>query len=104
MFIVIFLLGFLPLLLAGWLAVRALEGKSSVLTHLERLTYGAVIGPVLVTEIVFLLNITNVLRLNLLAYLISLLIVIMPLGFLEWKKRRSSESLESPVLSSLPRS
>ncbi|OGJ58007.1 hypothetical protein A2881_04350 [Candidatus Peribacteria bacterium RIFCSPHIGHO2_01_FULL_55_13] len=101
MFIVIFLLGFLPLLLAGWLAVRALEGKSSVLTHLERLTYGAVIGPVLVTEIVFLLNITNVLRLNLLAYLISLLIVIMPLGFLEWKKRRSSESFESPVLSSV---
>ena len=95
MFIIIFLLGFLPLLLAGWLAVRALEGKSSMLTRFERIVYGSVIGPVLVMEIVFLLNITHVLRLHLPAYLISLLIVIVPLGFLEWKKRRPSESFES---------
>lgn len=96
MFILIFLLGFLPLLLAGWLAVRALEGKTSVLTRLERLVYGAVIGPVLTMEIVFLLNITNALRLNLLAYLISLLILILPLGFLAWKRGQLSlNSLKS---------
>lgn len=90
MFIVIFLLGFLPLLLVGWLAVSALQGPARVLTRPASLVYGAILGPTIVMEVVFLLNAGNLMRLNLWAYLAALGLLLIPLGILEYRRRKQS--------------
>jgi hypothetical protein len=96
MFVLIFfLIGLLPLLLVGWLAVSALEGKTRMLSLSERIIYGMILGPTIVMEIVFLLNAVHLQRLNLMGYLTGLLLLLIPLGFLEWK-RRSSTAPRSP--------
>ncbi|TSC57156.1 MAG: hypothetical protein Greene041662_1048 [Candidatus Peregrinibacteria bacterium Greene0416_62] len=100
MFVLFFLIGLLPLLLVGWLAVRALEGTILILSRVERFIYAAILGPTVLMEIVFLLNAAHILRLNLFGYLTGLLLLIIPLGLLELRRRRiSSESSASSASS-----
>lgn len=94
MILLAFIAGFAPLMLIGWLCVRTLEGASAVLTKAERFVYGAILGPTVVMEVVFLLNAAHILRLHLIGYLAGILLLLLPLGFLEWK-RRSLHSLHS---------
>ncbi|OGJ61163.1 hypothetical protein A3C37_05285 [Candidatus Peribacteria bacterium RIFCSPHIGHO2_02_FULL_53_20] len=96
MFVFFFLIGFLPLLLIGWLAISALEGRARFLSQTERLIYGAILGPTVLMEVVFLFNAAHLFRLNLLGYLVSILLLLVPLGILEWKKRSSPNPNPNP--------
>lgn len=102
MFILSFLISLLPLVVVGWLCVRALEGKLQFLSHAERLVYGAILGPTVVMEVVFLLNAAHLLRLNLLGYLAGLLLLLLPLGCLAYRHRLSMRSSASPAPRSPP--
>jgi hypothetical protein len=88
MILLLLAIGYLPLTCIGALAVRALMGASPELTRSECALYGAVIGPTMVMDVVFLLANLGV-PIGTGAFLAAIVILLLPLALLHRKRMRS---------------
>lgn len=98
----LFCIGILPLLVIGICAVRLLEGKTTVMSPGERFIYGSIIGPVLVTEIVFLLVAGGIMRIHLGTFALAIGLLLSVLG-IPLAVRKPWKCLSFAALQAVPR-
>lgn len=74
--------------LIGWLLLRIVEGSTPVLDRIERWIAGFVLGPIFVTFIIFLTEITGIGNLSFLSMLITHIVLLCSLFIVHWKFTR----------------
>ena len=57
--LLILIVGMFPSVAAGWLLLRAAEGRTAVLANGERWAMGCIIGPTIMTLVALLGNLTS---------------------------------------------
>src|SRR5687768_11785262 len=105
MSMIIFIIGLLPLCIVGYLAVRVLESKHPVLTALERITFGAVLGPTLTTFLIFLGSAAGFIPLTMLgmgSVIAALLIALVAVLFVQKVSFFPRHHIHLPACGALP--
>ncbi len=93
MTLLLFIIGYAPLVCIGALAVRLLQGSSTVLSRMECLLYGSIAGPSMVMILMFMLSAFGSVPVNLEGMLLSFTLLAIPLAVLGWKRKMSLRSI-----------
>ncbi len=93
MILLLFLIGYVPLICIGALAMRLLQGSSTVLSRTECLLYGSIVGPTMVVVAMFVLSAFGNVPINLGGMLISYALLGIPLALLGWKQKISASCM-----------
>ena len=102
MALLLVLIGILPPALCGWVLVRCLEGRSAVLTRLERATLGVIFGITATMFTMFLVQITLGVPLSITGFLIAFGAVLLPALLIRFVQRRQAAVTDPPLLAPNP--
>lgn len=80
MSITVFLIGISLTTLTGWLSVGLAESKTPILTRMERLVFGLILGPTLSMFAVLLSHIAGITNLDLIGFLVPILLLVILLA------------------------
>lgn len=80
-----FLIGISLTTLTGWLSVGLAEGKTPVLTRIERLVFGLILGSTLSMFVAFLSSIVGFTNFDLIGFLLPIIFLVALLSALMWR-------------------
>ncbi len=87
MTLLLFLVGFVPLACIGALTMRLLQGSSPVLSRMECILYGSIVGPTMVMIMIFILSAFAHVPIHLGGMLLAYALLCIPLLIFGWKQR-----------------